>query len=188
MESMERESEQDRRLSQMKVRPQKMLDPPEEVVRRKGVDLQQRKWAWSEVQMEQLAVAACVRLHPQNMEDESRGTTQTCTARSNERSLRSSRSHLVKVREFSSQIPLSQTTGRDEPQCRGTIGNLTKAFSNLSLFWETVCFSLSSTYHTIIKLYSCIVQLLQCQSLHAWTSTTCVLYMYTKVDTVTWLL
>ena len=28
---------------------------------------------------------------------------------------------MVKVGEFSSQIPLPQTTGRDEPQCRGTI-------------------------------------------------------------------
>ena len=50
-----------------------------------------------------------------------------------ERSLRSSCAGVVKVGEFSSQIPLPQTTGRDEPQCRGTIRNVfevrTKAFS-----------------------------------------------------------
>ena len=31
------------------------------------------------------------------------------------------RAGVVKVGKFSSQIPLSQTTGRDEPQCSGTI-------------------------------------------------------------------
>ena len=38
-----------------------------------------------------------------NTEDESRGTTQTCTARSSERSLRSGRSQVVKVCESSIQ-------------------------------------------------------------------------------------
>ena len=74
--------------------------------------------------MEQFAVAACVRLQLQNMEDELRSTTQTCTASNNERSLRSSHSHVVKVCKFSSQIMLLHTTGRDEPQCRGTIRNI----------------------------------------------------------------
>ena len=65
---------------------------------------------------EQLAVAACVKLQLQNTEDESKGTTQTCKARSNERSLRSGRACVVKVREFSSQIPLPRATGRKERQ------------------------------------------------------------------------
>ena len=51
----------------------------------------------------------------------SRGTIQT---RSNETSLRSSRAGVVKVSEFSSEIPPPQTTRRDEPQCRGTICNV----------------------------------------------------------------
>ena len=89
---------------------------------------------WSEVQ-------TYVRLQPQNREDESRGTTQTCTAKTYERSLRSSLAGVVKVGKFSSQIPLPQTTGRDEPQCRGTIRNVfevqTKAFSkSTSYFFE----------------------------------------------------
>ena len=36
------------------------------------------------VQMEQLAMAACVRLQPQNTKDESRGMTQICTTKSYE--------------------------------------------------------------------------------------------------------
>ena len=78
------------------------------------------------------SVAVYVRLQLQNMKDESRGTTHTCTARSNGRSLRSGRARVVKVREFSSQIPLPKTTGREEWQRRGTIRNIfevrTKAF------------------------------------------------------------
>ena len=77
-------------------------------------------WVWSDVQVEQLAVAACVWLQLQNMEDELRGTT----ANSNERSLRSGRAGMVKVGEFSIQIPLLQTTGRDKPHCRETICNV----------------------------------------------------------------
>ena len=57
------------------------------------------------VQAEQLAVAACVRLQPQNMEVESRGTTQTCTAKSYERSLRSGRAGMVnKGKSFSTTL------------------------------------------------------------------------------------
>ena len=41
--------------------------------------------------MDQLSVAAYVRLQLQNTKDESRGILQTCTVRSNERSLRSGR-------------------------------------------------------------------------------------------------
>ena len=97
------------------------------------------KWAWSEVQMEQLAVAACARLQPQNTEDESRGTTQTCTAKSYEKSLRSGLADVVKVGKFSSQIPLPQTTGRDKLRCRGTIRNVfevrTKAFSKSTSYF-----------------------------------------------------
>ena len=51
-----------------------------------------------------------VRLQLQNMEDESRGKTQTCTARSNERSLTSGRAPVVKARKLSRQILLPQTT------------------------------------------------------------------------------
>ena len=46
-------------------------------------------WTWSVVQMEKLAVTGCVRLQPQNTEDESRGMTQTCTVRSDKKSVRS---------------------------------------------------------------------------------------------------
>ena len=45
----------------------------------------------------QLLVAAYIRLQPQNMKDESRGTTQTCSARNDERSLRGGCSCVVKV-------------------------------------------------------------------------------------------
>jgi len=65
-----------------------------------------------------------VRLQPQNMEDESRDMTQTGKMKSNECSLRSGCAGMVKVSEFSSQIPLLQTTRRDKPQCRGTICNV----------------------------------------------------------------
>ena len=65
--------------------------------------------------MEQLVVAVCVRLQPQNMEDKSSGTTETCTVK---RYVRSGRAGVVKVSEFSSQIPLPQTTGKNKPQYR----------------------------------------------------------------------
>ena len=104
-----------------------------------------RKWAWSAVQMDQLSVATYVRLQLQNTKDESRATTQTCTARSNERSLRIGRARVVKVREFSSQIPLPQTTGWKEQQCRETIRNIfevrTKPFSK-----STSCFLRNSLF------------------------------------------
>ena len=48
----------------------------------------------------QLVVATCVRLQLQNMQDESRGMTQTCIARSDERSLRSRHAHVVKFVNF----------------------------------------------------------------------------------------
>ena len=62
-------------------------------------------------------MAACVRLQPQNTKDELRGTTQVCTTKNNEASLRSGRAGMVKVSEFSSQILLPQTTGRTN--CNG---------------------------------------------------------------------
>ena len=37
--------------------------------------------------MEPLVLAGCIRLQPQNTEDELRGTTQTCTVKSYERFL-----------------------------------------------------------------------------------------------------
>ena len=80
-----------------------------------------QKWAWSEVQMKQLAVVVCVRMQRQNTEDESRGTTQTCTAKSYERSLRSGHEGMIKVNKFFSQTSLLEITRRNEPQCRGTI-------------------------------------------------------------------
>ena len=67
-----------------------------------------------------LSVAAYVRLQLQNMADELRSTTQTCTARTDERSLKSGCARVVKVRKFSSQIMLLQTTGLEEQQRRGT--------------------------------------------------------------------
>ena len=51
-----------------------------------------------------------VRLQLQNTEDESRDMTQTGKMKSNECSLRSGCAGVVKVSEFSSQIPLLQTT------------------------------------------------------------------------------
>ena len=62
-----------------------------------------------------------------------RGMTQTCTVRSNERSLRKGRACVVKVCEFSSQIPLPQTTGRDELLCGGTIRNIFKGLTRAFL-------------------------------------------------------
>lgn len=64
----------------------------------------------------QLVVATCVRLQLQNMQDESRGMTQTCIARSDERFLRSGRAHVVKVCEFSGQIQMGGTNGNAEEQ------------------------------------------------------------------------
>ena len=46
------------------------------------------KWASSAVQTDQLIVDACVRVQLQITEDESRGMTQICTARSDEQSER----------------------------------------------------------------------------------------------------
>ena len=105
-----------------------------------------RKWAWSEVQTEQLQWLR-VRLQPQNTEDESRGMTKTCTAKSCERSLRSGLAGVVKVGEFSSQILLLQTTGRNELQCRGTVCDVfevrTKTFQKrTSHFLRNSLFSL----------------------------------------------
>ena len=105
--------------------------------------------------MEELAVAACVRLQPQNTEDESSGTTQTCTAKSYER--RRAGVVVVNVGKFYSQFPLPQTAGRDEPQCRGTIRNVfevrTKAFSeSTSHVLRNNQFSLKSMYHTIANV------------------------------------
>ena len=49
-------------------------------------------------------MAACVRLQPQNTEDGLRGTTQTCTARSDELSQRSHCAHVVEARKFSRYV------------------------------------------------------------------------------------
>ena len=68
-------------------------------------------------------VAACIRLQLQIMEDESRGMTQICTVRSDERSQRNSCAHMLKTSEFSSQIPLPQTR-REEHQHKWTICNI----------------------------------------------------------------
>ena len=102
-----------------------------------------------------------VRLQLQNTEDESRGTTQTCTTKSYEKSLRSSCAGVVKVGEFSSQILLLQTTRRDEPQCRGTILNIfevrTKAFSkSTSHFLRNSLFLLKvHVPHNYYCFYTC---------------------------------
>ena len=70
------------------------------------------------VQKEQLAVpvVACVRLQPQNTEDESRGTMQTCTAKSYERSPRNGRGAVVKVSEFSCFQPNFASANNGEGQ------------------------------------------------------------------------
>ena len=69
---------------------------------------------WSEVQPEQLAAAVCVRLHLQNIEDESRGTTQTCTVTSNESI---SKERLCKRGQSSGNFrPNSTSTNKQEGQ------------------------------------------------------------------------
>ena len=85
------------------------------------------------------------------MKDESRGTVQTSTARSNERSPRSSHARMVKVCEFSSQILLPQTTGRQQWQHRGIIRTFLRVrwrhfWKEPLAFWEIVSFLLNSTY------------------------------------------
>lgn len=135
------------------------------------------KWAWSEVQMAQLTVAACIRVQLQNMKDKSRGATQTCTAKSNRRSLRSGCAGIVKVSEFSSQIPLLQTTGRNKLQCRGTIRNVfevqTKAFRKLPLtFLKNSLFLLKVYIPLLTFLYLRLLTL----SLHQ--AVRCPLYNY----------
>ena len=105
--------------------------------------------------MEQFAVAACVRLQLQNTEDELRSTTQTCTASNNERSLRSSHSHVVKVCKFSSQICFCIQLGGMNHNAEGQFVTFSRADEGLlkyySLF-EKVFFSLNSMYHTIINI------------------------------------
>ena len=64
---------------------------------------------------------------------------------------------MVKVCKFFSQILHPQTTGKDEPQCRGTIHNVfevqTKAFSKSnSHFLRKSVFAKISTCHTIIHI------------------------------------
>ena len=73
--------------------------------------IQQSRWT-------NLAVAASIKLQLQNSKKESRGMTQTCTVKSEEEPQGCSHTHMVKAREFSSQIPLPQTSGREERQGR----------------------------------------------------------------------
>ena len=61
--------------------------------------------------MDQLTVAACIRLQPHITEDELRGTTQTSTVRSDERFQRNSRTCMVKVHIFCFS---KQAGGRNE--------------------------------------------------------------------------
>ena len=91
------------------------------------------EWAWSAVQMDQLVVAACIRLWLQNTKDESRDTRQTCTARSN------SCVRMVKVCDFSSQILFPQRTGREKQQCRWTIRNIFECMSKASFSSVDLC-------------------------------------------------
>lgn len=62
-------------------------------------------------QRSKLTVAVCVRLQLQNIEDELRGMPQTYTARSNEKSLRSDSTRVVKVREFPAKFRFCKQTG-----------------------------------------------------------------------------
>ena len=93
-------------------------------------------------------------------EDESRCMTQTWTAKSYERSLRSSHAGVVKFGEFSSQIQLPQTTGRDKLQCRGTIRNIfkvrTKAFSKVDLTEKQSVFT-KSQRTTQLAINTCML-------------------------------
>ena len=89
------------------------------------------KWVWSVVQLDQLVVAACIRLQLQNMKDESRGMTQTYTVRSDEQSQRSSCTRMVKACEFSSQILLLQHFRVDD---EGFFGKYLSVFEKQSIF------------------------------------------------------
>ena len=98
---------------------------------------------WSAVQMVQLTVAVCVMLRLLNTEDELRGMTQTCTARSDEWSQRSSHcTHGQSLQIFQSNSA-STNNRKDERQCRWTICNICECMAKLflkstSLFCETL--------------------------------------------------
>ena len=64
-------------------------------------------------------VAACVRLQLQNTEDKSRGTTQTCTVKSNESSLRSGHAVVVKVTKFPAKFRFCKQLGRTNRNAEG---------------------------------------------------------------------
>ena len=118
------------------------------------------KWVWSVIQLDQLVVAACIRLQLQNMKDESRGMTQTYTVRSDEQSQRSSCTRMVKACEFSNQILLLQATGSEEWGRRWTIRNIfewmTKAFlESTSRFLRNSLFS--AELHVPHNYHFCIL-------------------------------
>ena len=111
----------------------------------------------SALEMGQLSVAAYIRLQLQNTKDESRGTTQTCTTRSNERFLRSGHACVVQVHEFFSQIPLPQTIGRGDQQCRETIRNIFEVC--MKVFLEsTSCYLRNSLFSAELHIpHNCIL-------------------------------
>ena len=92
------------------------------------------------------------------MADELRGTTQTWTVRSIERSLRSGCARVVRVCEFSTQILLPQATRWEEWQWRGTICNIfevrTEVFlKSTSCFLRNSLFSANMTNYLVVYTY-----------------------------------
>ena len=113
------------------------------------------KWVWSAFQTDQLTVAACIRLQPQNMEDESGGMTQTCTVRSDERFQRSHCTCMVKAGKYHF---IKQLGRRNENADGQFVTSSSTAFlESSSRFLRSSLFS-STTSHTIQLFASVYLQ------------------------------
>ena len=112
---------------------------------------------WLEVQTEQLTVAVCVRPQPQNMEDESRGMTQTCIVRSNERSLRSNRSHVIRACEFLAKFRFLKQPGGTNHNAEEFVTILSARWRLLQkvhlTFWESLFFAKLHVPHDYLPVY-----------------------------------
>ena len=114
-------------------------------------------WTWSVVQTEKLAVTGCVRLQPQNTEDESRGMTQTCTVRSDKKSVRS----LHAWSKFTAKFHFHKQPGGMNGNAKGQLywgfvkGFLksTSHFLRSSLFFHDSFYSLFEV--TPLHIHSC---------------------------------
>ena len=95
-----------------------------------------RKWAWSAVEMDQLMVAACVRLQLENTKDELRGMTQMCTARSDEWPERSCHTTWPKLMNFPAKFHFHKKPG-------GRNGNTDRQFVTFLRAWRRL-FALTS--------------------------------------------